>query len=236
MLLRYVRYPHLVAVAIVQPLLIVFLFRYVFGGAIGVPGTSYVEYLFPGIFAMVIVQGSGNTGMGLAEDVSSGVLERFRSLPVSRVAILAARTLADAVKNVLTLVLVGLVGIAVGFQFAASPIDVLVAFGLCVIFGVAMAWLSFAVTMLLGTVEAVQGALLILTLSATFISDTFVPTATMPGWLQLPVKMSPVSKLVDALRGLTISTGSRSVEATVIWIVVLLALAIPVAIIEYRRL
>jgi ABC transporter DrrB family efflux protein len=235
MLVRYIRYPHLVAVAIIQPLLIVFLFRYVFGGAIGVTGTSYVEYLFPGIFALVIVQGSGNTGIGLAEDVHSGVLERFRSLPVSRASILLARTVADLAKNMITLLLIGVVAIAVGFHFATGYAHVLAAFGLSLAFGVAMAWLSFAVTMLLGTAEAVQGALLIFTLTATFVSDTFVPASTMPGWLQIPVEASPVSRLVDALRGQTIGVGSASVTATLIWVACLLAVTVPVTIRLYRR-
>lgn len=235
MLLRYVRYPNLLAVVVVQPLLIVFLFRYVFGGAIAVPGTSYVQFLFPGIFALVIVQGSGNTGVGLAEDMSSGVLDRFRSLPLHRASMLAARTTADMVKNAITLVLMGVVAIALGFHFSTNPLDVLGAFGLSLAFGMALAWLSFAVTMLLGTVEAVQGGLLVLTLSLSFISNTFVPASTMPGWLQTPVEASPVSKFVSALRGLTTGVGSPSPAATLIWIALLLAIAVPVAIRQYRR-
>jgi ABC-2 type transport system permease protein len=233
---RFTRHPNLLAIVVVQPLLIVFLFRYVLGGAIEVPGMSYVEFLFPGIFVFVIVQGSGNAGIGLAEEMGSGVLDRFRALPITGVSLLIGRTIADLVKNAITIVVIGVVAVGTGFHVTTGFSDVVAALAITLAFGVAIAWLSFAVTLLLGTVEAVQGGLLILTLALSFVSNSFVPSSTMPNWLRVVVDESPVSKVVGTVRSLTTGVGVPPTTAAITWIVLLLALAVPVTAWRYRRL
>lgn len=236
-LVRFVRFPNLLAIVIVQPLLLVFLFRYVFGGAIETPSVPYVQFLMPGIFAMIIVQGSGNAGVGFADDIATGVIDRFRALPVSRVSLLAARTVADAVKNVLLLALMAAVGIAVGFRFSTSAGNVVAALALALAFGLAMAWVSLTITLWLRNPEAVQGGLFLLTLVLTFVSSSFVPPETMPSWLRTPVENSPVSQLVEALRHLTIGVGSAgAVPTTLAWIAGLLFVTVPWTVSQYRGL
>jgi ABC transporter DrrB family efflux protein len=246
-LLRYVRLPTLLMFSTIQPVMFVLLFRYVFGGAISLPvrGISYVDFLMPGIFVQTVVFGSTQTGVGLAEDLAGGMIERFRSLPMARSAVLAGRTLSDTVRNLFVVLLMTGVGMLVGFRFHGGVAAAVAALLLAVAFGFAFSWISALIGLAAGNVEAAQAGSFVWIFPLTFASSAFVPVQSMPGWLQGWAKVNPVSVVTEALRALSLGgrTASRlqggstftHVWEAVAWIVGIVVVFAPLAVRRYRR-
>jgi ABC-2 type transport system permease protein len=238
-LTRYVRIPTLLIFSTVQPIMFVLLFVYVFGGAVkgSLPaGVKYVDFLMPGIFVQTVVFGSTQTGVGLAEDLSKGMIDRFRSLPMARSAVLAGRTLGDSVRNALVVVLMTVVGVLVGFRFHAGIIPAVVALLLVVAFGFAFSWISAMIGLAVHDVESAQTAGFIWVFPLTFASTVFVPLASMPGWLQAFARANPITNTANALRALTTGGATtRPLLYALAWIVGLLAVFMPLATRNYRK-
>jgi ABC-2 type transport system permease protein/oleandomycin transport system permease protein len=186
----------------VQPVMFVLLFRYVFGGSIQTPGTEYVNYLMPGIFVQVVLFGGALTAVGLATDLKEGVIDRFRTLPMARSAVLAGRTLADLVRNVFVVILMVGVGLLVGFRFHGSAAADVGALLLVLAFGYAFSWVFAAVGLAVKDPETAQVAGFIPLFPLVFASSAFVPVANMPGWLQAFANNQPVSVTVNSARSL----------------------------------
>jgi ABC-2 type transport system permease protein len=246
-LLRYVRLPTLLIFSTVQPVMFVLLFVFVFGGAIKLPiaGVSYVDFLMPGIFVQTVVFGSTQTGVGLAEDLQGGMIERFRSLPMARSAVLAGRTLGDTVRNTFVVVLMTIVGMLVGFNYHAGLLLFAAAVLLAVLFGFAFSWISAFIGLTAGNVEAAQAGSFVWIFPLTFASSAFVPIQSMPGWLQAWAKVNPVSVTVNALRALILggSTATRLQGGTTFthvwqalaWFAGILLVFVPLSVRKYRQ-
>jgi ABC transporter DrrB family efflux protein len=234
---RLVRVPTLIAFSTVQPVMFVLLFNYTYGGAIHPPGVDrYVDYILPGTFVLAIAFGASQTGVAVADDLASGMIDRFRALPMARSAVLAGRALADAVRNLLVIGLMTAVGAAVGFRFHAGAAAALAAVGLAVLVGLAFSWLNALFGLLVRDAESAGLAGLLGVIPLIFASSTFVPVATMPGWLQAFAKANPVTVTVDALRVLCLGGPTAThVWQAVAWIAALLALAVPAAVARYRH-
>ena len=235
-LIHNVRSPELLVFATIQPVMFVLLFRYVFGGAIATPGVRYVDYLMPGIFVQTTAFASTNTGIGLAEDLSKGIIDRFRSLPMARSAVLAGRTLADLVRMVFVVLVMTAVGVAVGLRFHVGIVATVAALGITVVFGFAMSWISATIGMAVKDVETANVAGFIWLFPLTFASSAFVPLTSMPGWLQSFARVNPVTNTVDAARALIVGgPTARPLLYTTAWIVGLLAVFVPLSVARYRR-
>ncbi len=235
-LLNIRRNPQLLVFATIQPVIFVLMFRYVFGGAIRVPGVSYVNYLMPGIFVQTVVFGSLTTGVGLAEDLQKGLVDRFRSLPMARSAVLIGRTLADLVRNVFVVSLMSIVGFAVGWRPAGSVTEVVGGMALVLAFAYSLSWLFAIVGLTVRDSETAQAASFPILAPLVFASSAFVPVASMPGWLQAFANHQPVTAVVNAVRLLTLGlpTGSHVVTA-IAWIVAIVGICAPIAVSRYRR-
>jgi ABC-2 type transport system permease protein/oleandomycin transport system permease protein len=232
------RIPELIVFATIQPVMFVLLFTYVFGGAIDVgPGRHYVDYLMPGVFMQTVVFGAMVTGIGLAEDRQRGLIDRFRSLPMSRSALLTGRTLSDLLRNALILMIMLLVGFAVGFRFGDTTVPaVLLAFGLMLLFAYSFSWLSAVIGLSVSNAEAAQSGGFIWLFPLVFASSAFAPTGTMPGWLQAFARHQPVSVTIDAVRGLFLGGPvASSLWQSLVWCAGLLAVFVPLAVRVYRR-
>jgi ABC transporter DrrB family efflux protein len=235
-LLTYRRVPQLLIFSTIQPVVFVLMFRYVFGGAIRVPGVDYVDYLMPGIFVQTVVFGSIGTAIGLAADVQSGLLERFLSLPMARSAVLTGRTLADLGRNVFVVMLMSGVGFLVGFHLHAGVLKFVFAMLLVLAFGYALSWVFATVGLLVGNPESAQAAAFPVMAPLVFASSAFVPVATMPGWLQPFAEHQPVSVTASAARALTLGTPATSfVVQSLAWIAGILVVFGPIAVWRYRR-
>ena len=201
-LLRIARTPQLLFMSIVQPTIILLLFRYVLGGAIHVPGLDYVDYVVPGIFLEAVLIGGMTTALALSQDLQAGIVDRFRSLPMARPAFLAGRTLADLCRSVLALAfLIGL-GLAVGFRFRSGVGACLVGVALIIAFGYAMSWVYAAIGLAVKDPQTAQMAAILPMFILFFASSALVPVATMPGWLQPFARNQPASVTIDAVRAL----------------------------------
>src|SRR5213594_4679939 len=199
--LETVRVPELIMFVAIQPIMFVLLFRYVFGGAIQVPGGQYVNFLMPGIFVQTVAFGGVITGIGLAEDMQRGLIDRFRSLPMSSSAVVSGRTVADLARNGFTVVIMLIVGFLVGFRPRGTVFEFML--GILVLMGISFAfsWISAFIGLAVRSVEAAQSGGFIWMFPLTFASSAFVPVATMPSWLQPFAEHNPVTVLSDALRG-----------------------------------
>jgi len=236
-LIRVPRSPELLLAFTVQPIMFVLLFRYVFGGAIRVPsGISYAEFLIPGIVVQNISFGGFTTALGINEDMNKGLIDRFRSLPMSRAAVMAGRTLADVFTNLLGMgILVG-TGLLIGFSFHTSVGRALAGVGLLVLFGYAFSWFFALVGLLVRTPEAANSAGFIAVFPLTFISSAFVPVASMPAALRAFARVNPFTIVVDALRSLWIGLPARSyVWEAVAWAVGIIAVFSLLAVARYKR-
>ncbi|MDQ3694655.1 MAG: ABC transporter permease [Chloroflexota bacterium] len=200
-LLHIPRNPELLLDVTISPIMFVLLFRYVFGGAIAVQGTTYVNYLMAGIFVQTLVFATMWSGVFLQHDMQKGLIDRFRSLPITRSAVLTGRTLTDLLRGALAVVIMLIVGILVGFRPEGGLGGWLIGFGLLLLFSFAMTWVGITVAMLVRTPEAVQGALFMGVFPLTFASSAFVPVETMPGWLRAFAENQPLTIIIDALRG-----------------------------------
>jgi ABC transporter DrrB family efflux protein len=234
---RLTRVPTLIAFATAQPVMFVLLFTYAFGGAIRPPGVEhYIDYLLPGIWVLAIAFGASQTGVAIADDLTTGMIDRFRALPMARSAVLAGRAAADAVRNLFVLALMTGVGAAIGFRFHAGPAAAIAAIGLALTVGVAFSWINALLGLLVRDAESAGLAGLLAVIPLVFTSSTFVPVATMPGWLQAFAKVNPITVTVDALRALCLGGPTATpVWQAVAWIGGLLAIAIPAAVLRYRR-
>jgi ABC transporter DrrB family efflux protein len=235
--LRHIpRTPELLLDVTVQPVMFVLLFRYVFGGAIAVEGGSYVNYLMAGILVQTLVFATITTGIGLANDLKNGLIDRFRSLPMSRAAVLVGRTVTDLLRGIIAVVLMTLVGFAVGFRPDGNLFDWLGGFGLLLLFSFAFSWIGVIVGMAARSPEAVQAAMFIGVFPLTFASSAFVPVDTMPSWLRGFAANQPVTLMVDALRSALLGQGFGSAAwQTLIWSIGLLVVFFPIAIVIYQR-
>jgi len=234
---RLVRIPTLIAFATVQPAFFVLLFTYVFGGAVDPPGVdNYIDYVLPGLFVLAIGFGASQTGVALAEDLATGMIDRFRSLPIADVSVLAGRVAADAVRNLFVVALMIGLGSAIGFRFHAGPAAAFAVVGLALAIGLAFSWLNLLLGLLVRDAESAGLAGLFPIVILIFTSSTLVPIATMPGWLQAFAEINPITVVVDALRTLTLGgPTSTALLKAVAWIVGLLVVTVPLAVARYRR-
>jgi ABC-2 type transport system permease protein/oleandomycin transport system permease protein len=196
------RTPQALIFATIQPIIFVLLFRYAFGGAIRVPGVNYVDYLMPGVFAQAVAFGAIGTAVGLSADLRSGILVRFRTLPMARIAVLGGRTLADLARNLLVVAVMVGVGFAAGFRSANGAAGLLAALALVVVFAYAVSWGFAALGLRVSDPEAAQAAAVPVVFLLVFTSAAFVPSTAMPGWLQAFGTHQPVNALVSAERAL----------------------------------
>jgi len=235
-LLNLRRNPQLLVFATIQPIIFVLMFRYVFGGAIRVPGVPYVDYLMPGIFVQTVVFGSLTTGVGLADDLQKGLVDRFRSLPMARSAVLVGRTLADLVRNTFVVVLMCVVGVIVGWRPSGDPVEIFGGVLLVLAFAYSLSWLFAIVGLSVRDGETAQAMSFPIMAPLVFASSAFVPVYTMPEWLQVFAEHQPVSAVCDAVRGLTlgIPTASNIISA-IAWIVGIVAVCAPIAVRRYRQ-
>jgi ABC transporter DrrB family efflux protein len=235
-LVRLPRAPDLLLGFTIQPIMFVLLFVYVFGGAIETPGYDYVDFLIPGIIAQNIAFGGFVTALGLAEDMTKGLIDRFRSLPTARASVLAGRTLADVVTNTVSIVVLLVTGLIIGFGFDASIAEILAGFGLLLLFGFAFSWIFALIGMSVSSPEAANGIGFTLIFPITFISSAFVPVESMPTGLEQVAEANPVSVVVDALRALWLGApAGDNIWLAVVWCFVLIAIFAPLAVAKYRR-
>jgi ABC transporter DrrB family efflux protein len=235
-LIRLPRAPDLLLAFTVQPIMFVLLFRYVFGGAIRTPGFTYVEFLIPGIIIQNVAFGGFVTALGLNEDMHKGLIDRFRSLPMARPAVLAGRTLADIFTNALSATVLVVTGVIIGFSFRTDVFHVVAGFGLLLLFGYAFSWVFAWVGLLVSSPEAANSAGFIAVFPLTFISSAFVPVASMPEPLKWFATVNPFTKVVDALRSLWLGIpAGNNIWAAVVWSIAIIAVFAPLAVARYRR-
>jgi ABC transporter DrrB family efflux protein len=235
-LVRLPRAPDLLLAFTVQPVMFVLLFVYVFGGAIQTPGYEYVDFLIPGIIVQNIAFGGFVTALGLAEDLTKGLIDRFRSLPTARASVLAGRTLADVVTNSLSIVVLLVTGLIIGFSFNASALEIIGGVGLLLLFGFAFSWIFALLGMLVSSPEAANGVGFTLIFPITFISAAFVPVESMPSGLQEFAEINPITVVVDAMRALWLGApAGNSVWGAVAWSIALIVIFAPLAVAKYRR-
>ena len=236
--LRHIpRSPEILVYSTIQPVMFVVLFRYVMGGAIRLPaGVSYANFLMAGIFVNTVAFGSFTTGVGLAEDLQKGLIDRFRSLPMSRAAVLIGRTLSDLVRNFFTGAVMFAVGLLVGFNPQGGVPEILAGVGMLLLLGFVFSWIGATIGLAVRSVEAVQSAGLIWLFPLIFASSAFVPTSTMPAGLRAFANNQPITHAVDAVRAWFLGTpvGSHAWIALVWWLGILLVF-MTLSVSVYRR-
>jgi oleandomycin transport system permease protein len=219
-----------------QPVIFLLLFVYVFGGAIGGSTENYLQFALPGVLVQTVVFASAGTGVGLADDLSTGIFDRFRSLPISRSAPLVGAIGADLVRYVTSGVIMLLFGALLGFRSGAGPLAYLAAMGLVMAFAFALCWVFTTLAMVVKQPRSVQGLGALIMLPLSFASNVFVPASTMPGWLRVFVDINPVSQTVSAVRGLlTGGPVAGPATASLIAAAVIIAIFAPLAVTLYRR-
>jgi ABC transporter DrrB family efflux protein len=235
-LLRIPRQPDLLVGFTVQPVMFVLLFVYVFGGAIETPGLDYVDFLIPGIIVQSMVFGGFVTALGLSEDLKKGLVDRFRSLPMSRSAVVTGRTLADVVTNVVQLVVMIGVGLAVGFRFATSAPEIVAGILLLLLIGYAFSWVFAFIGLTASSPEAANAFGFTVLFPLTFVSSAFVPVESMPSWLQPIAEHNPFTTMVNAARALFVGTpAGNDVWLAIGWSLAIIAVFGPLAAWRYRR-
>ncbi|MFC4945719.1 ABC transporter permease [Pseudonocardia sp. GCM10023141] len=219
-----------------QPIIFLLLFVYVFGGAISGDTTSYLQFALPGVLVQTVVFASIGTGVALAEDLHTGIFDRFRSLPIARSAPLLGAIGADLVRYLTSGVIMLVFGMLLGFRVATDPLSVLAAMGLVMVFAFALCWIFTALAMVVKGPRSVQGLSMLVMMPLTFGSNVFVPASTMPGWLQAFVDINPVSKTADAVRGLLLGGPvAGPATAALLTAAVIVAIFAPLAVMLYRR-
>ena len=249
-LIKIKRVPDLLVFTLISPIMFILLFAFVFGSAIAVaPGGSdldYREFLIAGIFAQTVIFGSSITGAGLAEDMQKGIIDRFRSLPMSRGAVLVGRTVSDIVNNILTITVMSLTGLAVGWRIRTSVLEALAGFALLLLFAYAISWVFAWVGLLVPSPEVVNNASFVVIFPLTFIANTFVPTGNLPTVLRVFAEWNPVSSVTQAARELfgnvrpevvvpDVWSLQNPISYTLIWFVLILAVFVPLATRQYKR-
>jgi ABC transporter DrrB family efflux protein len=237
---HFIRQPQLLIFSTIQPVMFVLLFTYVFGGAVkgALPhGVKYIDFLLPGIFVQSVAFRATQTAIGLAEDLERGVIDRFRSMPMTRSAVLIGRTTADLVRNVLIIGLMTVVGYLIGFRFHAGVLNALACIGVVSAFGFALSWIFAFVALTVRGAEAAQSAGFVVIFPLVFASSVFVPVASFPDWLQAFAKASPVTLTANAARTYALDGGvPGSLAGAAAWIIGLLAIFIPLCVWRYRRM
>jgi ABC transporter DrrB family efflux protein len=237
---HFVRQPDLLVFSTIQPIMFVLLFTYVFGGAISksLPaGLSYIDYLLPGILVQSVTFRASNTAIGLADDLKLGVIDRFRSMPMARSAVLIGRTAADLLRNVVIIVLMIAVGYIIGFQFHGGVAQAIGCIALVSAFGLALSWIFAFVALTVQSAEAAQSAGFVILFPLVFASSVFVPVSTLPSWLQAIAKVSPVTLTANAARSLALVPGTpSSLGGALAWIAGLLVVFVALSVWRYRRM
>jgi ABC transporter DrrB family efflux protein len=235
-LIALFRTPTLVVFAIIQPIMFVLLFRYVFGGAIPIKGVSYVNYLLPGILVQTVIFGSVNTAIGLAEDLQKGLIERFKALPMARMAVLGGRTVADLSRSVVVLLIITGVGMLVGFRPSGGIIPYIEACLVMLVFAYCLSWGFAFVGLAAPSAEAAQAMTFPLIFPLVFASVIFVPLDKLPSWLQGFANNQPISQATEAVRGLMLGTPhGNTVWVSLAWSFGLIALLAPLAVNRFRK-
>jgi ABC transporter DrrB family efflux protein len=236
-LLVWMRVPAFLAFSVVQPVIFVLMFRYVFGGAIRVGSTGgYVDFLLPGIIAQTAAFACFGTAIALAQELKKGVIDRLRSMPMARSAVLNGRLLADTLRMLVTILIVLGVGFAVGFRFHNGVVPAIAMIALATLFGVAIATISAFTGLAIGDEETVQAFGLIWIFPLTFLSSAFVPIATMPGWLQAFANNQPVTYTIDAMRALALGGPvADSLWKSLVWLAGIFIVFVPLSVRAYRR-
>jgi len=236
-LLRIVRLPQLLFFSSVQPIIFLLLFTYVFGGAI-TRGTdiAYIDFLLPGVLVQTAVFGSTQTAIGLTEDLAAGVIDRFRSLPMARSAVLTGRTTADLIRNVVVTIIMLAVGSIIGFRIGGTALEALLGVAVALLFGFSLSWAMAALGLWVKNAETAQTASFVLIFPLVFASSIFVPTASMPSWLQGFAANQPVSVIASTVRALMggLPVGSLVLQSA-LWIAAILAVFFPLGVRIYRR-
>jgi ABC transporter DrrB family efflux protein len=235
-LTRIKRAPDLLTAFTIQPVMFLLLFVYVFGGAIQTPGYEYKDFLLPGIMVQNIAFGGFVTALGLNEDLNKGLIDRFRSLPMARPAVLAGRTLSDVATNALSIAVLLTTGLIIGFSFHASAFEIVAGLGLLILFGYAFSWVFALLGMLVSSPESANSLGFIAVFPLTFISSAFVPVDSMPEGLRWFAEINPFTIEVNALRALWVGAPAGNyVWGAVVWSLVILAIFAPLAVQRYRR-
>jgi len=245
-LIKIKRVPDLLVFSTMSPIMFILLFAYVFGSAIPVPGINYKEFLLPGIFVQTLIFGSTITGAGMADDIQKGIIDRFRSLPMSRSAVLVGRTTSDLLNNVLVIIIMTLTGLLVGWRIRHGFVDAVVAYLLLLLFAYAMSWMMALVGLLVPSPEVVNNASFILIFPFTFIANTFVTTTKFPTVLKAIANWNPVSAVTQAAREHFGNTSPKlppvhtwpiehAVVYTLIWSAGLIAIFVPLSVRQYRK-
>jgi ABC transporter DrrB family efflux protein len=230
------RSPEILIGVTISPIMFVLLFRYVFGGAIDVGGTTYVNFLMAGIFVQTIAFGALTTAISLAYDLEKGIVERFFTLPMSRPAVIVGRTFADALRAIFTLLVMVLVGLFVGYRPTGNVANWAAALGILLVFSFAISWLGALMAILIPNVEALQQISFIVILPLTFASSAFVQPETMPAGLRAFAENQPVTQIVDATRALTSGApAGHTILASILWCLAILLVAMPTTAWAFRR-
>ncbi|MFD4366997.1 ABC transporter permease [Rhodococcus sp. NPDC058521] len=245
-LIKIKRVPEVMVFVLMSPIMFVLLFAYVFGGAIDPGGSvNYREFLIGGIFAQTVIFGSVYTGAGLAEDMQKGIIDRFRSLPMSRSAVLIGRTVSDIAYNLVSIVIMALTGLLVGWRIRGSLMDAVAGFALLLLFAYAFSWVMAYVGLLVPSVEVINNASFMVIMPLTFVSNAFVPLESFPSFLQGFVEWNPVSAVTQAARELFGNTDpsipvadvwsmQNPIAYTLIWVVVILVIFVPLSVHRYQ--
>ena len=242
-LLRYVRTPQLIVLATIQMALFFLIYRYMFGGAIHIAGMPYVDYLVPGFVATGVLFSGMGTAAAMAEDLEQGFIDRLRSLPIPRAAVLTARAMADTALVGWSTAFTTAVAFAVGFSLHGSALDGLAAFGLVIVLGFAFEWPFIAMGLFAGNPQAAQGMGMIV-FPFAFVSSAYVPVSSMPSWLQVFANHQPLTYMVDAVRSLTLGPHAHAllghptsyfVTRALIWALAIIVVTVPLAVAKYRR-
>jgi ABC-2 type transport system permease protein len=245
-IIKVIRLPQILFSVLVTPLLLVLLFAYVFGSSIDIPGGSYREFLIGGTFALTLIIGATFTGAGLADDMQKGIIDRFRSLPMSRSAVVVGRTASDVIYNVLSLAIMALAGLIVGWRIHNGIGDALLGFGLLLLFAYAISWIMAYVGLLVPSAEVVSSASGMVIFPLTFIANTFVPAENLPTLLRVVAEWNPVSAVTQAARELfgNLPPGTPEPAAwplqnaalyTLLWVVIIIAVFAPLAVSRYKN-
>jgi ABC transporter DrrB family efflux protein len=245
-LIKIKRIPDLLLFSTLQPIMFVVLFAYVFGGAIPIPGVNYREYLMAGIFAQTVMFGATFTGAGIADDMQKGIIDRFRSLPMSRSAVLTGRTVSDVVYNLLSVLIMAATGLLVGWRIRNSLLEAIAAFALLLLFAYSISWIMAYIALLVPSVEVINNASFMVIFPLSFIANTFVPAEALPGALETFAEWNPVSTVTQAARELfgNIPEGTPEPDVwslqnpvlyTLIWVVIFIGVFAPLSVRRYSR-
>lgn len=235
--LKYLRLPQLLVFNAVLNVVLLLLFNYVFGGAINTGGIQYIQYFLPGFLAQTVVFGSTQTSVGVAEDLSKGLIDRFRSLPMARSAFLTGRVLADALRYIILVVLIIAIGFAIGFRLENGVGPFVAGILLIILFGIALTWIGVFIGISVKDAETAQVAGFVWVFPIVFASSLYVPISSMPLWLQVFAKINPFTPMVDTIRALSLGTGvSTSLWQILVWDAVIILIFLPLALRRYKRL